>query len=272
MTTLGSVWATGQTSPRGQLRQGPYISTTAGDTDRVPPAVARLAIDHLTAPGDTVLDPDCGAGTVPVEALRIGRHAVGITDDQRWWSVARANISASRRSGACADALLLDGSLRRAAGQLAGMTGTVELLLTSLRPTPALASADALRRTLGHCLPLMRPGAHAAVVLRATVDGLSFTDPINEAVAAGQEAGLLLVDHCIALAGRLRGDRLIPPPVNQLRLSSAGDVGASFHDVLSFRVPDQHLASVAAQKMPRVRSTKPPSKAAIRLLEATCAA
>ena len=53
MTTLGSVWATGQNSPRGQLRQGPYIAATAQDTDRVPPAVARLAIDHLTATGDT---------------------------------------------------------------------------------------------------------------------------------------------------------------------------------------------------------------------------
>ncbi len=110
MTLLRSVWATGQSSPRGQLRQGLYVSATAHDTDRVPPAVARLAIDHLTAPGDTVLDPDCGAGTVPVEALRASRHAIAITDTRRWWSVARANLTATRRTGTHTDALLLDGT------------------------------------------------------------------------------------------------------------------------------------------------------------------
>ncbi|MDI5964038.1 DNA methyltransferase [Streptantibioticus silvisoli] len=273
MTALGSVWATGQTSPRGQLRQGPYISATVHDADRVPPAVARLAIDHLTAAGDTVLDPGCGAGTVIVEALRAGRNAIGITDDRRWWSVARANITATRRrTDAHTDALLLDGTPRRAAGQLTGMTGTVDLLLAGLRPTPALAPADALRRTLAHCLPLLRPGAHAAVVLRTTHDGPNFTDPIDDAARAGQDAGLLLVDHCIALAGQLRGDRLIPPPARQFRSPSTGSLGAEFHDVLIFRVPDRPLASAATRRLPRVRSTKPPSRTATTLREIACAA
>ncbi|MDI5969855.1 DNA methyltransferase [Streptomyces sp. SL13] len=246
---LGSVWATGQNSPRGQLRQGPYVSATAHDTDRVPPAVARLAIDHLTAAGDTVLDPDCGAGTVPVEALRAGRHAIAITDTRRWWSVARANLTATRRTGTHTDALLLDGAPRRAAGQLAGATGTIALLLTSLRPTPALAPAEALRQTLGHCMPLMRPGAHAVVVLRTAHDEQGFTDPLDETVAAGQDAGLTLIDHCIALDGQLRTDRLRSP--------SADADGAGFHDVLIFRVPDRAAVAAAARNVPRVRSTKP---------------
>lgn len=256
MTTLGSVWATGQNSPRGQLRQGPYIAATAQDTDRVPPAVARLAIDHLTASGDTVLDPDCGAGTVLIEALRAGRNAIGITDDRRWWPVARANITATRRTGTTTDALLLDGTPRRATGQLTGATGTVDLLLTSLRPNSALGPTDALRRTLGHCLPLLRPGAHAVVALRASYDGQHLTDPLDDAVAAGQDARLLLVDHCIALAGQLSGDRLIPPPVNQLRSPATGAVGAEFHDVLIFRAPNWPIAT-AVRNLPRVRSTKP---------------
>ncbi len=269
---LGSVWATGHNSPRGQLRQGPYVSATAHDTHRVPPAVARLAIDHLTAVGDTVLDPDCGAGTVPVEALLADRHAIAITDDRRWWSVTRANLTATRRTGTHTDALLLDGTPRRAAGQLAGATGTVDLLLTSLRPNPALAPVDALRRALAHCLPLLRPGAHATVILRATYDGSSFSDPIDEAVVAGQDAGLLLVDHCIALAWQLRGDRLIPPPAYQLHSPSARAVEAEFHDVLIFRVPDRGLSSAATQKLPRIRSTKPIAMTAAKLPTVACAA
>jgi modification methylase len=272
MTTLGSVWATGQSSPRGQLRHGPYIAATAQYTDRVPPAVARLAIDHLTASGYTVLDPDCGAGTVLIEALCAGRNAIGVTDDRRWWPVARANITATRRTGSTTDALLLDGTLRRATGQLTGATGTVDLLLTSLRPSSALGPTDALRRTLGHCLPLLRPGAHTAVVLRATYDERSYTDSLDEAAAAGQDAGLLLIDHCIALAGQLSGDRLIPPPVNHLRSPAAGTVGASFHDVLIFRVPDRPLASAAVRNLPRVRSTKPLPTTSDQSLEISCAA
>lgn len=245
MTFLGSVWATGQNSPRGQIRQGPYVFATAHDTDRVPPAVARLVIDHLTALGDTVFDPDCGAGTVPVEALRAGRHAIAITDTRRWWSVARANLTATRRTGTHTDALLLDGTPRRAIGQLVGTTGTIGLLLTSLRPTPALA----LRQTLGHCLPLMRPGAHAVLVLRTARDESGFTDPLDGTVAAGQDAGLILIDHCIALDCQLRTDRLRSP--------SASAVGIGFHDVLIFRVPNHPVASTAARNMPRIRSTKP---------------
>ena len=247
MTFLGSVWATGQSSPRAQLRQGPYVSATAHDTDRVPPAVARLAIGHLSAPGDTVLDPDCGAGTIPVEALRAGRHAIAISDTRRWWSVARTNISATRRTGTHTDALLLDGTPRRAAGQLGGVAGTVDLLLTSLRPTPARGPVEALSQTLGHCLPLMRPGAHAVVVLRPAHDERGFTDPLDATVGAGQDAGLVLIDHCIALDGHVRTDRLRSP--------AAGAVG--FHDVLIFRVPDRPIAATAARNVSRVRSTKP---------------
>ncbi len=194
-----------------------------------------------------------------------------ITDDRRWWPVARANITATRRAGTTTDALLLDGTPRRATGQLTGATGTVDLLLTSLRPTPALGPTDALRRTLGHCLPLLRPGAYAVVALRATYDEQSFTDPLDDAVAAGQDTGLLLLDQCIALAGQLRGDRLIPPPANQLRSPATGAVGAEFHDVLIFRAPTRPIAS-AVKNLPRVRSTKPVPAMSDELEGVACAA
>lgn len=41
-----------------------------------PPLPARL-IEILSQPGDTILDPFCGSGTTLVEALRLGRDAVG---------------------------------------------------------------------------------------------------------------------------------------------------------------------------------------------------
>jgi len=45
---------------------------------RMSPAVARLLIQELSRPGDTVLDPFMGGGTTIVEALAHGRKAVGL--------------------------------------------------------------------------------------------------------------------------------------------------------------------------------------------------
>jgi hypothetical protein len=45
---------------------------------RFAPVFAREAIKSFTKPGDLVLDPFCGGGTTLVEALSLGRRAVGI--------------------------------------------------------------------------------------------------------------------------------------------------------------------------------------------------
>src|SRR2546428_803757 len=45
---------------------------------RFSPAFARAAIETFTQPGDLVLDNHVGGGTTLVEALAIGRHAIGV--------------------------------------------------------------------------------------------------------------------------------------------------------------------------------------------------
>lgn len=44
---------------------------------RLHPQTAHALIEALSIPGDTVLDPFCGSGTVLIEALALGRAAVG---------------------------------------------------------------------------------------------------------------------------------------------------------------------------------------------------
>lgn len=44
----------------------------------MPAPVAQTLIKALTRPGDIVLDPFCGSGTVTTEAAALGRHAIGI--------------------------------------------------------------------------------------------------------------------------------------------------------------------------------------------------
>lgn len=45
---------------------------------RMHPSIARGAIGAFSAAGDIVVDPFCGSGTVPVEAMGLGRHAIGL--------------------------------------------------------------------------------------------------------------------------------------------------------------------------------------------------
>lgn len=54
---------------------------------------AAYYIEHLTMPGDTVLDPFCGSGTTVVAALSIGRKATGIEIDPERASVAKGRIN-----------------------------------------------------------------------------------------------------------------------------------------------------------------------------------
>ena len=48
------------------------------------PAIAATAIARYTQPGDLVADPMCGIGTTLVEAIHLGRDALGIEYEPRW--------------------------------------------------------------------------------------------------------------------------------------------------------------------------------------------
>ena len=78
------------------------------------PPVARALIEQFSDPGQLILDPFCGSGTLLVEASVLGRHCVGIDIDPLAVFVSRIKAhrvspSALRRSAA----LLLDRLVRK---------------------------------------------------------------------------------------------------------------------------------------------------------------
>ena len=53
------------------------------------PAIAATAITRYTEPGDLVADPMCGIGTTLVEAIHLGRDAIGVEYEPRWAAARR---------------------------------------------------------------------------------------------------------------------------------------------------------------------------------------
>lgn len=267
-----SVWATGQRTDPAQLADGGYLPETAHDTTRMPPAAAAHAITDYTRVGDTVLDPDCGAGTVLVEALRAGRHAIGITDSHRWWATARANVTAARHpGGAHLDGMVLNGGPDTlATAHLAGLTGQVALVLTALRhpghtPQSASLSGDInpdpdnaaqptarVHTMLSHSRRLLAPGGHVIITARPRCCG-HLLDLPSHVLAAGQAAGLILVERCVALTGELHGDRFIArASTAQCRCAARTELATghpvsltAHHEVLIFQAPLQQDAAVS---------------------------
>jgi DNA modification methylase len=62
---------------------------------RTPGEVADWWVRYITKPGDTVLDPFAGSGTMPLAAQARGRNAIGIEKEAKYVEIARRRIAAA---------------------------------------------------------------------------------------------------------------------------------------------------------------------------------
>src|SRR6266540_1559774 len=76
------------------------------------PELARRAISSYSDPGDLVVDPMCGIGTTLVEAIHLGRRALGVELEPRWAALASANLALARDQRARGDAGVIEGDAR----------------------------------------------------------------------------------------------------------------------------------------------------------------
>jgi modification methylase len=201
----GTVWATGNNSLTTQLRDR-YVGATRKDAARVSPIIARHIITSYTRPGDTVVDPDAGAGIVVCEAIRTHRHAIGIHGDNQQREVFEANLDLAHLATPHTTATVLrDADDPRAAG----LPGAVDLVLTGLRrsaPGEHLAGLARTYELLDTIADWVWPGGHIVIVCRPERDHHRLVDGSGQIIEAAQAVGLRLVDHCIALTGKLVGD------------------------------------------------------------------
>ena len=238
-----SVWLTCQQPARDQ-RRGRYVPHTTRHPAKMLPALAAHAITTYTRSGDLVLDPMCGAGTSLVEAVRAGRHAIGVDIEPAFVDLARANLDLAARDGAtghgmvvCGDATDLPRLLPRR------LRGQVDLVLTSppygqrthglVRSAPgqgvhkryhrygertggnlAYAGWDGLlagfARVMAGCATMLRPGGTAVItsrpVRRRPDDLIDLPGLLLDAATA---AGLKPVERCAALLAAVKDGLIV---------------------------------------------------------------
>ncbi|WP_194822591.1 TRM11 family methyltransferase [Micromonospora sp. S-DT3-3-22] len=240
---LGAVWLTGQTASR-DLRRGRYTPDSLAHPGKMLPTIPRYAIRTYTNPGDVVLDPMAGIGTTVIEAMHLGRHGVGVEYEAEWVTKAADNIRHTRQAGALGRGEIYHGDSTALPSLLpASLHGQVSLVITSppygssthghvRTPGPRRGKvrkinhkyggadnlayrshgqlADGFTTILAGCRTLLRPGGHVVVTARPYRRHGELIDIPGMVVAAGINAGLELVEECIALICGVRDSVIIP--------------------------------------------------------------
>jgi hypothetical protein len=238
-----SVWATAQRDARAQ-RRGRYLPAATAHPGKMLPAIAATAIARYTQPGDLVADPMCGIGTTLIEAIHLGRDAIGVEYEPRWAELAAAGITHARRQGATGIGEVVCGDARQLPQIVpARLRRRVALVVTSPPYGPSVhghvrASAGGVRKfnnrysrdpvNLAHhgldalvegitqiltgCAALLRPGGIAVVTARPWRHRGELVDLPSAIIAAGRAAGLTPVERCVALLAGLGGDHLVARP------------------------------------------------------------
>ncbi|WP_280381796.1 TRM11 family SAM-dependent methyltransferase [Nocardia wallacei] len=238
-----SVWATGQAAPATQRIRGRYHPDSVKHPAKMLPAIVRHAVRAYSQPGDLVLDPMCGIGTTVVEALHLGRRAIGVEYEARWADLARANLALARDAGITADAAVYHGDARKLPALLPdSVLGRVDLVITSppygdsthghvVTKPGTLRKYDhrygsvldrgnlanvglgrllsGFTRILTGAAEFLAPGGHVVITARPWRQHAELVNLPAHLITCGTLAGLTPVERCVALLGRLTDGDLV---------------------------------------------------------------
>ena len=240
-----SVWVTAQQAGPSQ-RRGRYVRESVRHPARMLPAIAAHAIATYTNRGDLVFDPMAGIGTTLVEAVHLGRDALGVEYESRWADIADANLARAHSHGVAGHGAVIRGDATQLSALLPTVLhGRVALVVTSppygptvhglvrpgadgvakfdnryndgtdkgnlaYRDLPGLI--DGFTDILRGCATLLRPGGVVVVTARPWRKHGDLVDLPSAVIAAGNAAGLTPIERCIALLTAVRDGHLVARP------------------------------------------------------------
>jgi tRNA G10 N-methylase Trm11 len=85
-------WHFGRVESQADRRWVKHTAKPHAYSNSLPTRLARAMVNLVASPGDTIVDPFCGAGTIPIEAASAGIAAVGFDANKKVASHARANL------------------------------------------------------------------------------------------------------------------------------------------------------------------------------------
>jgi SAM-dependent methyltransferase len=237
-----SVWPTAQATARAQ-REGRYLPLSGTHPAKMLPAVARTAITAYSQPGDLVVDPMCGIGTTLVEAVHVGRDAIGVEYEPEWAALAQANLDHATSLGATGHGEVITGDARHLSSLIdPAAHGLVALVLTSppygssvhgqVNAEPGVGvhkkhfrySRDpanlahvgldpllhATREILTGASRLLKPGGVVAMTVRPYWKAGQLVDLPGMLGRLGEDSGLTLYERNVVLLCGLREDTIVP--------------------------------------------------------------
>jgi modification methylase len=104
-----AIWPCAQQTSQ-QQRRGRYLAESNRHPAKMLPELARRAISAYSKPGNLVVDPMCGIGTTLVEAVHLGRRALGVELEQRWAALTSANLARAHEQGARSRGGVIEGN------------------------------------------------------------------------------------------------------------------------------------------------------------------
>ncbi|NKY33828.1 site-specific DNA-methyltransferase [Nocardia speluncae] len=238
-----SVWATAQNAPAAQ-RRGRYHPDSTAHPAKMFPAIVQHAVETYTRPGGLVLDPMCGIGTTLVESLHLGRRAVGVEYEARWAQLACTNIGLAREAGIDLDGEVYHGDARKLTTLIPQESrGQVDLVITSppygdslhghVRANgkaPVVKSnhrygavldrgnlanvgigrlLSGFTKILAGAAEYLAPGGHVVITARPWRQHAELVNLPAHLFTCGELAGLVPVERCVALLGRLSDGELV---------------------------------------------------------------
>ena len=239
----GTVFVTGQTVSREQ-RRGRYTRESMAHPGKMLPSIARYLIATYTQVGEWVCDPMAGIATTIVEAMHLGRNAIGVEYEAQWARLAADNLHLATTQGATGHGEVYHGDSRHLPALIpTELHGHIALVITSppygpsthghvRTPGPRRGKvrkldhrygadpanlayqthdqlAEGFTQILTGAAAILRPGGHVAITARPYRRHGELIDIPGMVVAAGTNAGLRLREECAALIAGIRNGRLI---------------------------------------------------------------